>query len=147
MLYSGWNLNAFFQGHCDVGKQYCCYNKHGEIEGSLPPSRPIHSPENGVLVGPGGPYDVPNRLPYPGRPGIGPQRPGLGPLRPGGGFGLGPGNPGVFTGPGGGHLGRPLPGRPLNGIYQGPGGPYDQPYGRPLPGVYNIGKSVKDIKK
>lgn len=50
------------------------------------PARPIHSPENGVLVGPGGPVDY--------------QKP-IRPIfnRPGGGYGV---SNGVLAGPGGG---------------------------------------------
>lgn len=90
----------FFQGHCDVGKQYCCSNKKGVV-GSLPPSRPIHSPENGVLVGPGGPFDGPVH----GRPGHYRPRPPFG--NPG--FGAIDKDPGVLVGPGGptGIIGRP----------------------------------------
>lgn len=43
------------QGHCDVGKQFCCYGKSGPA-----PSKPIHSASNGVLIGPGGPFDKPD---------------------------------------------------------------------------------------
>lgn len=100
-------MNKFFQGHCDVGKQYCCYstNKRGQL-GGPPPSEPVHSIENGILVGPGGPVDsVPGNGQYPrpgsrppGRPGISLRpganfgRPGAGFLRPGG-FGLNGGRP------------------------------------------------------
>ncbi|KAK9884347.1 hypothetical protein WA026_005297 [Henosepilachna vigintioctopunctata] len=63
-------------GHCDVGKKYCCYNRNKIEElGSDFPSRPVHSPENGILVGPGGP-SVHQGF---GRPGfIGGQRPSYG---------------------------------------------------------------------
>ncbi|KAL3270484.1 hypothetical protein HHI36_021027 [Cryptolaemus montrouzieri] len=85
-------------GHCDVGKKYCCYNRN-KIEdlGSDYPSRPVHSPANGVLVGPGGPVDGFSR---PGgefaRPGNGFGRPGLIGTRPG--FGV---QNGVLVGPNG----------------------------------------------
>ncbi|KAH0808884.1 hypothetical protein MTP99_006201 [Tenebrio molitor] len=104
------NTPGISYGHCDVGKQYCCYStkKQDQIGGPLP-SRPHHSIENGVLVGPGGPVDVP-------RPG-GFNRP-----RPGGGFGLG-----------GEREYGPISNRPVhsieNGILVGPGGPFDRPVG------------------
>lgn len=60
------------------------------------PSRPVHSPENGILVGPGGPVDYPS-----------PARPPIYHQKPIGGFGNN-GN-GVLVGPGGptGVVGRP----------------------------------------
>lgn len=100
---------SLFQGHCDIGKQYCCYSRK---PGGPLPSRPVHSPENGVLVGPGGPIDpIPGinaglngNRPYP-RPGgfiggSGYQRPGAG------GFGFG-GRPTGFIGRPDGFIGRP----------------------------------------
>ncbi|XP_072392723.1 uncharacterized protein [Diabrotica undecimpunctata] len=100
------NSPGISYGHCDAGKRYCCYStKKGPIGGHVP-SRPIHSPENGILVGPGGPVGG-NYYPRPvGNFG--------GPIRPGG-FGLGP---------------RPISGfsgqnvyAPENGVLVGPGGP------------------------
>ncbi|XP_074039793.1 uncharacterized protein isoform X2 [Leptinotarsa decemlineata] len=114
------NSPGISYGHCDVGKQYCCYSttKKNQLGGPLP-SRPVHSSENGILVGPGGPFDRPNTFqrPHFGN-GLGPKP--VGSFRPGsGGFGLG---------------GRPHPGfvgqnsnSPENGILIGPGGPYDRP--------------------
>lgn len=90
-----------FQGHCDVGKKYCCYSRN---PGGPLPSRPIHSPENGILVGPGGPID-----PIPGinsgfnganRPYNGFQRPGAG------GFGF-EGRPDGFVNRPNGFIDRP----------------------------------------
>ncbi|RZC36747.1 uncharacterized protein BDFB_006923, partial [Asbolus verrucosus] len=113
------NTPGISYGHCDVGKQYCCYatKKLGQIGGPAP-SRPVHSIENGILVGPGGPVDVP-------KPG-GFNRP-----RPGG-FGLG-------GGAGRGEYG-PISHRPVhsveNGILVGPGGPFDRPVGSRPGGGY-----------
>ncbi|XP_063930031.1 uncharacterized protein LOC135142276 [Zophobas morio] len=126
-------------GHCDVGKQYCCYaTKKQDQIGGPPPSRPHHSIENGILVGPGGPVDVP-------RPG------GFRPVRPGSGFGLGGGGGRGEYGPG------PINNRPVhspdNGILVGPGGPFDRPIGgRPSGGYsghggygsYGFGRSGKN---
>ncbi|KAJ8917288.1 hypothetical protein NQ315_002306 [Exocentrus adspersus] len=102
-------------GHCDVGKQYCCFtvDKNNHVGEPLP-SRPVHSIENGILVGPGGPVDpVPgvNVNPRPPRPG-GYPRPGHG-----AGFGLRP----SFS------AGNSYSAQ--NGILVGPGGPVDRPYG------------------
>lgn len=52
----------------------------GNLHGEPLPNRPIYSPENGVLVGPGGPIDYPKPI-Y---------------NRPGGGYGL---TNGVLAGP------------------------------------------------
>ncbi|XP_044738176.1 cuticle collagen sqt-1-like [Chrysoperla carnea] len=138
-------------GHCDVGKQYCCYNSKGDaLDGIDIPNRPNHRPQNnndrdpGILVGPGGPTGII------GRP---PQNNG-----PNGIIGRPPqnnnhhndyrpphqneDNPGILVGPGGptGIIGRPPkhqrplpypggPNTPLhsaeNGILVGPGGPFD----------------------
>ncbi|XP_044763248.1 uncharacterized protein LOC123320123 [Coccinella septempunctata] len=104
-------------GHCDVGKKYCCYNRN-KIEdlGSDYPSRPVHSAENGILVGPGGPVG------HLGRPGL--------VNRPDNGILVGPGNdfgrPGGFNRPG---LigGRPNGYGSQNGVLVGPGArPYDR---------------------
>ena len=85
------------QGHCDVGKQYCCQGR----KVGPPPSRPVHSSQNGILVGPGGPIDAPNR----------PQQSKY-PIREtydGSPYG---GHNGVLVGPGGpaGNLNRPIDG-------------------------------------
>ncbi|KAG5880695.1 hypothetical protein JTB14_024267 [Gonioctena quinquepunctata] len=115
------NSPGISYGHCDAGKRYCCYStsKKGQLGGPLP-SRPVHSPENGILVGPGGPFDGPNDYQRPSfsRPGAGPRP--VGNFRPeGNGFGLG---------------GRPRPAfteqniySPENGVLIGPGGPFDRP--------------------
>ncbi|EFA08446.1 uncharacterized protein LOC103313770 [Tribolium castaneum] len=121
------NSPGISYGHCDVGKQYCCYStkKSDQVGGPLP-SRPQYSAENGVLVGPGGPVDVP-------RPG-GFNRP-----RPGGGFGLG--GERVEYGP---ISNRPVH-SPENGILIGPGGPFDRPAGgRPgVGGGYGLRRAGK----
>ncbi|KAB0791925.1 hypothetical protein PPYR_03725 [Photinus pyralis] len=115
------NSPGIAYGQCDVGKQYCCYNsnKDGVLGGPLP-STPIHSPENGVLVGPGGPFDYPDR----------PRPPYQGPNSFGGGGGAG-----VLVGPGGptGIIGRPP--RPYDGPFNNGG-----PYGRQI-----ATKNTKDI--
>ncbi|GJQ78201.1 hypothetical protein Trydic_g2530 [Trypoxylus dichotomus] len=94
------NSNGVAYGECDVGKQYCC---HARKVGP-PPSRPVHSAANGVLVGPNGPYDNPVYSDHGNR------------------------NE-VLVGPGGptGQLGGAGI-RPGNGVLIGPGGPFDSPY-------------------
>ncbi|XP_045465622.1 translation initiation factor IF-2-like isoform X3 [Harmonia axyridis] len=111
-------------GHCDVGKKYCCYNRN-KIEdlGSDYPQIPVHSAENGILVGPGGPSGGLGRPGYYGRP--------VGNGRPENGILVGPegdrndlGRPGGFGRPSG--IGRPgFGGRPNgygadNGVLVGP---------------------------
>lgn len=162
---------AISYGHCDVAKSYCCYNKHGGVQISQPPSRPIHSPENGVLVGPGGPTGIIGRpgghvgpiggggaafLPggRPGRPGYAGVFGGFGGVGGGGGYG---GNNGVLVGPGGHNqrpglvglgLGGPIH-RPQNGVLVGPGGPYDGPAGFGFGGrpPYSRAAKQKDVQK
>lgn len=114
--------NFVFQGHCDVGKQYCCYNSRGNAGGPIP-SRPVHSIENGILAGPGGPVDY-----IPGGPGLRPPAAGFRPhQRPGysdynNGILAGPPGPLTLVGPGGptGIIGRPTghngP-RPINNFH------------------------------
>lgn len=107
------NTPGISYGHCDVGKRYCCYSTKKSNLGGPFPSRPIHSPENGVLVGPGGPSG-----------GNYNQRPvgSFGsPARPGG-FGLGGGRPIGFGGGQNVHS-------PANGVLVGPGGSSRPHYG------------------
>ncbi|XP_065172628.1 pro-resilin-like [Atheta coriaria] len=141
-------------GHCDVGKSYCCYNKHGQVDIGPSPSRPIQSPANGVLVGPSNGGDI-GYGQYGGRPDydrLDYNRPNYRP-----GYNSRPGRPqGVLVGPGGptGIIGRPGGVRPLygssNGVLVGPGGPYDRPYGgqggfnRPPAGIGLFGRSAQN---
>ncbi|XP_050300153.1 uncharacterized protein LOC126738757 [Anthonomus grandis grandis] len=118
-------------GHCDVGKQYCCYATKGEPTSS----RPVHSIENGVLVGPGGPIDPisgfsgGNKFPRPPK-----QLGGGGFYRPSSGFQGGQ----YGSRPVGGYSGLSEPNEysAANGILVGPGGPFDQ-HG------FGIGRSAK----
>ncbi|XP_076255583.1 uncharacterized protein LOC143193316 [Rhynchophorus ferrugineus] len=138
------NSPGISYGHCDVGKKYCCYSTKGDVGGPIP-SKPVHSIENGVLVGPGGPVDsIPGVNNYP-RP---PKQIGSGFYRPGGlqgnyghnggsynEFG---GRPGAFNGV----RGETNEYSPANGILIGPGGPYDRP------GLDFVqGRSATDNKK
>nr|XP_022910383.1 uncharacterized protein LOC111421455 [Onthophagus taurus] len=98
------NCRGLAYGHCDVGRQYCCEGRRS----GLPPSRPIHSPENGILVGPGG-GGVPHPFHHGNR----------------GGYGRGDYDGEVLVRPGGptGHLGRPGKGSGFgleNGVLAGP---------------------------
>ncbi|XP_066262123.1 uncharacterized protein [Euwallacea similis] len=105
------NSPGISYGHCDVGKQYCCYSSRKDFGGPIP-SRPVHSLENGVLVGPGGPIDpLPGGINnFGGRPN---KQVGL----------YGAGRPEGFGAAGG------IRGQneysPANGILVGPGGPLD----------------------
>lgn len=133
-------------GHCDAGKQYCCYaTKKVDQIGEPNPSRPHHSIDNGILVGPDGPYDVPRPGSFGGRPGSFGGRPGIFGSRPGnfGGRPVRPGGFGVGTSSG---TYQPNGNRPFhsaqNGILVGPGGPYDKPYGG-SPGGFGYGRSAK----
>ncbi|KAJ8984169.1 hypothetical protein NQ317_017822 [Molorchus minor] len=120
------NSPGISYGHCDVGKQYCCYstNKNEQLGGPIP-SRPVHSIENGILAGPGGPVDPIPGVNVPHRPSVlGGPRPG-GYLRPSGSYGLRPSGGGFGITPSG-TLGNTYSAN--NGILVGPGGPYDRPH-------------------
>jgi len=68
------NSPGISYGHCDVGKQYCCYSTKKEFGGPVP-SKPVHSIENGILVGPGGPIDpIPGTINYPRPPKLPPNQ-------------------------------------------------------------------------
>ncbi|XP_060533358.1 uncharacterized protein LOC132706192 isoform X3 [Cylas formicarius] len=118
------NSPGISYGHCDVGKQYCCYSTKKDFGGPLP-SKPVHSIENGILVGPGGPIDtVPPITAYPrppkqigdfARPStVFPQRP-LGGNHYGRPAGVGFGGQNEYSA--------------QNGVLVGPGGPFDRPNG------------------
>ncbi|ENN73966.1 hypothetical protein D910_11364 [Dendroctonus ponderosae] len=124
------NSPGISYGHCDVGKQYCCYSTTKDLGGPIP-SKPVHSIENGILVGPGGPVD-----PIPGvnnhqRP---PKQLGSGFYRPAGYQGS-QGSLGGFYGGNQGGYREPNEYSPANGVLVGPGGPYDGPFG--------LGRSAK----
>ncbi|CAG9862143.1 unnamed protein product [Phyllotreta striolata] len=111
------NSPGISYGHCDVGKRYCCYStsERGQAGGPLP-SRPVHSIENGVLVGPGGPAGG-GHFQRPSGDFGGPVRPGgYRPNRPPGGGGFGLGGQNVY-GPENGILVGPGANRPNFGIY------------------------------
>ncbi|CAH1129853.1 unnamed protein product [Ceutorhynchus assimilis] len=63
------NSPGISYGHCDVGKQYCCYSSKKDYGGPVP-SNPSYSIENGILVGPGGPRDPIRGVNDYGKPGL-----------------------------------------------------------------------------
>lgn len=133
------NSPGISYGHCDVGKQYCCYStKKGAELGGPPPSKPVHSIENGILVGPGGPTGLvngpvlSNKYPRPGN---------------GGYFRPNYANSGTRPYKQGGNIYSAE-----NGILVGPGGPFDYPANRGSSsntgyGTYGAYSSRFNIKK
>ncbi|VEN46826.1 unnamed protein product [Callosobruchus maculatus] len=122
------NCQGIAYGHCDVGKQYCCYSSSQvKPQGVFRPAVPGNSIDsNGVLVGPGAT-----------RPGYGLENGVLTAPKPG--YGL---ENGILTAPArpvvrphrpsivGGHNRRPFNGNTYssaNGVLVGPGGPIDRP--------------------
>ncbi|XP_019876332.2 uncharacterized protein LOC109604241 [Aethina tumida] len=152
------NSPGISYGHCDVGKQYCCWSikKSSQIGGPIP-SRPINSPENGILAGPGQerPFGPAERPLGPAERPFGPAERPFVPERPPNYRPSGrpveetyyPGNPG--------NTGGYRPGRPFrpsggnihslqNGVLIGPGGPFDLPHGGGFGAVGGFGRSKKD---
>nr|CAH7766886.1 unnamed protein product [Callosobruchus chinensis] len=122
------NCQGVAYGHCDVGKQYCCYQQ--KPHGAFRPAVPVNSIDsNGILVGPGGSrpgYGLENGVLTAPRPGYGIENGILtGPARPA----VRPHRPSVI-GHYGGHNRRPSNGNTYssaNGVLVGPGGPNDRP--------------------
>ncbi|CAH1961860.1 unnamed protein product [Acanthoscelides obtectus] len=111
------NCQGIAYGHCDVGKQYCCYSSnHVKPQVGFQPSVSLNPIENGVLVGPGHfkpGYGLENGVL------TGPGRPTVNTLH----------RPPIVGGFHGGNR-RPLNGNTYsaaNGVLVGPGGPIDRP--------------------
>ncbi|XP_030755243.1 uncharacterized protein LOC115881749 [Sitophilus oryzae] len=114
------NSPGISYGHCDTGKSYCCYSTK-KLQGGPLPSKPVHSIENGILVGPGGPVDpIPGVASFNKPP---KQFGGAGYYRPGGFQGQYNNHGSNYAG----IRGEPNEYSPANGILVGPGGPYDRP--------------------